>query len=159
MPDRPTPFRLVGERDLLVDFLDYVREGVVAKVAGLGAEDAVRSGVASGTSLLGLVKHLTWVEAFWCTDIFCGLDDPLPREELEPGDDVDSVIAAYRAASERTNAVVRAEPDLDVRCARKGVAPEPMSLRWVLVHLVEETARHAGHADIIREQLDGDTGR
>ena len=159
MPDRPTPFKLTDERDMLVDFLDYVREGVIEKVADLGVEDAIRPSVPSGTSLLGLVKHLAWVEEFWFTYAYQGIDDPLPAEELESGDDVETVIGAYRAACERSNAVVRGEHDLDVRCAGKGVAPEPMSLRWVLVHLVEETARHAGHADIIREQLDGESGR
>jgi uncharacterized damage-inducible protein DinB len=159
MPDRPNPFRLTGERETLVEFLDYLREGIVLKVADLDDGVAVRPGVASGTSLLGLVKHLAWVEEFWFTEVFQGLDDPLPEEGLEPGDSVDSVISAYRAACTRSNEVIEGQPDLDVRCARRGVAPEPMSLRWLLVHLVEETARHAGHADILREQLDGQTGR
>ena len=128
-------------------------------MADLDDDVAARPGVASGTSLLGLVKHLAWVEEFWFTQVFQGLDDPLPEEGLEPGDSVDSVIAAYRAACARSNQVIGAQPDLEVRCARRGVAPGPMTLRWLLVHLVEETARHAGHADIIREQLDGTTGR
>jgi uncharacterized damage-inducible protein DinB len=159
MPDRRTPFRLTDERDTLVDFLVYLREGVALKVADLGFDAATRQAVPSGTSLLGLVKHLTWVEEFWFTTALQGLDDPLPSPVLEAGDDVVSVVDDYRTACARSNAVIRAQDDLDVRCARKGVAPEPMSLRWVLVHLVEETARHAGHADIIREQLDGETGR
>jgi len=123
VPDRDNPFRRVGERETLVDVLDYRREGVVAKVVDLDVEAATRPAVPSGTSLLGLVKHLTWVEELWF------------------------------------NEVIRAQDDLDVRCVGTGVAPEPMTLRWVLVHMVEETARHAGHADIIREQYDGETGR
>ena len=151
MPDRPTPFRVTGERDTLVEFLDYLRDGVVAKVADLDTAVAVRPAVASGTSLLGLVKHLTWVEEYWFAHVLRGLDDPLPRESVDDGDDVGSVVAAYRTACERSNAVIRAHDDLEVRCVRPGPAPEPMTLRWVLVHMVEETARHAGHADVIRE--------
>jgi len=123
VPDRDNPFRRVGERETLVDVLDYRREGVVAKVVDLDVEAATRPAVPSGTSLLGLVKHLTWVEELWF------------------------------------NEVIRAQDDLDVRCVGTGVAPEPMTLRWIPVHMVEETARHAGHADIIREQYDGETGR
>ena len=159
MADRDNPFRVTSERETMLDFLDYLRDGVVAKVVDLTTADATRPAVASGTSLLGLVKHLTWVEEFWFSHVLRGLDDPLPAEALGDGDDVLSVVSAYREAGARSNAVVRAHDDLEVRCARSGVAPEPMTLRWVLVHMVEETARHAGHADIIREQFDGETGR
>jgi len=159
VPDRDNPFRRVGERETLVDVLDYRREGVVAKVVDLDVEAATRPAVPSGTSLLGLVKHLTWVEELWFTEVLRGLEDPLPSPTLEEGDDVASVVAAYRAAWARSNEAIRAQDDLDVRCVGTGVAPEPMTLRWVLVHMVEETARHAGHADIIREQYDGETGR
>jgi Protein of unknown function (DUF664) len=159
MPDRRTPFTLTDEKETLVCFLDYLRDAVVIKARGLDA-DVIRSPlVTSGTSLLGLIKHLAWVELFWFECTFLGLDTRLPTSELQPNDDGNSVVAAYRSACQRSNSIIGAEIDLDKRCARAGVAPEPMTLRWVLVHMVEETARHAGHADILREQIDGLTGR
>jgi hypothetical protein len=115
--------------------------------------------VPSGTSLLGLVKHLTFVETAWFQWSFAGLDVQLPSGDLQPGDTAESVLAAYRGAVTRNNEILDGCRDLDRRCARKATAAEPMSLRWVLVHMVEETARHAGHADIIREQIDGSIGR
>jgi uncharacterized damage-inducible protein DinB len=159
MPDRRTPFTSRDEKGTLVDFLDYLRDGVVIKCLGLSPDVARTPMVSSGTSLLGLVKHLAQVELFWFEHTFAGLDTPLPSGELEPGDDPVSVVAAYRIACQRSNSIVGAVDNLDRRCARAGVAPEPMSLRWVLVHMVEETARHAGHADILREEIDGQTGR
>jgi hypothetical protein len=69
------------------------------------------------------------------------------------------VLDAYRAACRRANEIVAEHDDLDELCARRAPGYDPLSLRWLLVHMVEETARHAGHADIIREQLDGATGR
>jgi hypothetical protein len=72
---------------------------------------------------------------------------------------VASAVAAYRAATSINNEIVGECGDLDQLCARALTTPEPLSLRWLLVHMVEETARHAGHADILREQIDGLTGR
>jgi uncharacterized damage-inducible protein DinB len=158
--DHRTPFTVAGERQTLSDFLDYLREAIVRKTEGLDDESLRRSTVPSGTSLLGLVKHLTFVERSWFGWTYAGERDELPKDALEPGDTAASVLAGYRDAIERSRAIVARGDDLDRRCARQGVAPEePVSLRWVLVHLIEETGRHAGHADIIREQLDGSTGR
>jgi hypothetical protein len=159
MPDRRTPFVNTSERDTLVDFLDYLRDSVVIKSSGLSHEDVRRAMVPSGTSLLGLAKHLTSVEVSWFQWSFAGLDVPIPSSTLEQPDTEVSVIAGYRAATERSNEIVGAETDLSKLCTRTGHAFEPLSLRWVLVHMVEETARHAGHADILREQLDGQIGR
>ena len=159
MPDRRTPFANSSERDTLVAFLDYVRDAVVIKLDGLAEDDARRALVPSGTNLLGLVKHLTMVEVSWFQWSFAADDVRIPTDRLDEADTVASVIAAYRAACTRNNEVVAAEPDLSKLCARKPPTTEPMSLRWVLVHMVEETARHAGHADILREQVDGETGR
>jgi hypothetical protein len=113
--------------------------------------------VPSGTSLLGLVKHLTHVERFY----FLGerFDDSGATMRPTAEETVDSVLAGYRDAVERANRVIEACPDLTLpapRPARRGPAP---SMRWVLVHMIEETGRHAGHADILREQIDGSTGR
>jgi len=159
MADRRTPFVNTGERDTLVAFLDYLRESVVIKASGLSPADGRRALVPSGTSLLGLVKHLTSVEVSCFQWSFPGLDVPVPASSLEPADSEASVIAGYRAATARNNEIVGTETDLTRMCARTGRAFEPLSLRWVLVHMVEETGRHAGHADILREQLDGEIGR
>lgn len=159
MPDRRTPFPNADERTTLVQFLDYLRDSVVLKAEGLDEEAVRRPMVDSGTSLLGLVKHLTMAEVAWFQWTFAGQEIAIPALELEDGDTLDSVVADYRAACAASNAVVEACTDVEQRAARPGTAPEEMSLRWVLVHMVEETARHAGHADILREQTDGSTGR
>ena len=159
MADRRTPLRLTTERETLQEFLDYLRESVILKVEGL-TEDAVRvSLVPSGTTLLGLVKHLAVVETLWLQYAFAGLDVDPGRDGLEPTDTIASVTAAYRSTVERGNRIIAGSDDLERLCARTLRTPEPLSLRWVLVHLVEETARHAGHADILREQIDGSVGR
>lgn len=159
MADRRTPFVNTGERDTLVAFLDYLRDCVVAKVQGLDGDEARRSPVPTGTSVLGLVKHLTFTEVAWFQYAFAGREVIFPVSDLVPADDVRSVVAAYRAATAASNEIAVACDDLDRRSARLATAPEPMSLRWVLVHMIEETARHAGHADILRELTDGETGR
>jgi hypothetical protein len=152
-PPRTAP----DEKATLLGFLDHLRKAVAAKATGVPEPQVRAAGVPSGTSLLGLVKHLTHVERFY----FLGqrVDDwgatmrPI-REET-----VDGVLAGYREAVERANQVIEACRDLTLpapRPARRGPAP---SMRWVLVHMIEETGRHAGHADILRERIDGVTGR
>lgn len=159
MRDRRTPFTNDGERETLVAFLDYLREAVLLKVAGLDDDSLRRVLVPSGTSLLGLVKHLTMVEIAWFPFSFAGADVWVPSSELEPADTTASVIGGYRSAIADSTEIVAAAADLDQLCVRAAFAPDRMSLRWVLVHMVEETGRHAGHADILREQLDGQVGR
>lgn len=159
MADHRTPFDNVGEKAMLVGFLDYLRGCIVAKVEDADEDDARRPQVASGTSLLGVVHHLVRVERSWFPLVFAGEEDERPPRDLRPEDTITSVVAAYRAACVRSNEVIGGCDDLDRRSAMAGVAPEPMSLRWILVHMIEETARHAGHMDILREQLDGSVGR
>ncbi|MGW2252975.1 DinB family protein [Kitasatospora sp. NPDC001660] len=162
-PDARPPGVNADEPTTLLTFLDYLREAVIAKLAGLPDEHAAQPGVASGTSLLWLVRHLTVVESNWFEWAYRGVGEkPLETDGLSLGQaSVADEIAAYRAAIARSNAIAAAVgADLDrpgVRSLRPdGEAP---SLRWVLVHMIEETGRHAGHADIIREQLDGAVGR
>jgi uncharacterized damage-inducible protein DinB len=157
--DRRTPFTIGDEKQTLVDFLDYLRHSVILKADGLSDDTARLPGVPSGTSLLGLIKHLTYVEIGWFHFAFGGLDVALPSGDLEADDNISTVVAAYREACERSNEIVGDCDDLDELCPHTGGAPERMTRRWVLVHLVEETARHAGHADIIRERIDGTVGR
>jgi hypothetical protein len=155
--DRRPPHTAADERATLRGFLDYLRAAIAGKADGVSDLQVRTPGVPSGTSLLGLVKHLTFVERFY----FLGEDVVDWRGTMQPSPDetADDVLAAYREAIERANEVIDAYPDLTLpapRPPRRGVAP---SMRWVLVHMIEETGRHAGHADILREQIDGSTGR
>lgn len=138
---------------MLLGFLGYLRTSVAAKVEG-APEPGVRSpGVASGTNLLGLVAHLTAVERA----MFLGeVVTDWPATFAAPDDvTADEVLVAYRAAVAAADERIATLELIDTVPSAKG-SP---SLRWALVHMVEETARHAGHADVLRELLDGTTGR
>ncbi|GLZ02230.1 DinB family protein [Actinoplanes sp. NBRC 103695] len=133
--------------------LDGLRAIVLKKLAGLSEDDARRSTVGSGTNVAGLVQHLTFAEWKWFGD------DPGRSERsmtVDPAVSLRTVRAAYREACEAANAFIAVTGDGDAPLTRNGRAT---TLRAVLVGMIEETARHAGHADIIREQLDGRTGR
>jgi hypothetical protein len=146
-----------GEKDVLLGFLGRLRDAVAAKATGVPEPLVRAAGVPSGTSLLGLVTHLTAVERFY----FLGerVEDWGRTWRPPPDRTVDGVLADYRAAVARADEVVRACPDLSLPApGPPGRGPAP-SMRWVLVHMVEETGRHAGHADILRERIDGSTGR
>ncbi|WP_433382603.1 DinB family protein [Actinoplanes sp. CA-142083] len=157
MPDRRPPRTVTGERATLVGLLQFQRESLVRKVIGVGDEDARRSPVGSGTSLLWLVKHLTWAELSWFLVRFAGEDVTLPDEEVREGDTLREAIDAYEAAWQRV-APVLTDGDLEAMLARDDGQPR-CNLRFVIGHMLEETARHAGHADILRELIDGSTGR
>lgn len=149
------------EKTTLLAFLDYLRDAVAAKVTGVPEQAARRPGVTSGTSLLGLVKHLTAVELNWFTWAYAGVgasrwDDAAPMTD---GESVQDVLKAYQDAVRSSNEIAAACDDLNRPGVRSLRETSPPSMRWILVHMVEETARHAGHADILREKIDGSTGR
>jgi Protein of unknown function (DUF664) len=146
-----------SERETFVVFLNYLRESVVRKLEGLSEHDVRRVLVDSGTSLLSLVQHLTEAEVSWFQLRFAATDFPQPDDALESERPVAEHIAHYRIATGRNDQLVLSTQSLDRRCSDQNYAD--LTLRWVLVHMIEETARHAGHADIIREQIDGVTGR
>ncbi|WIX77810.1 DinB family protein [Amycolatopsis carbonis] len=151
--DAPPPRTGNSEAEVLRGFLDYLRTSVAAKVAG-APEPAVRTAaVPSGTNLLGLLNHLTFVErATFLGET--GIRWPATFRAA-PADSVADVVARYRETVDRANAVLDACTDLATPIqGRRGP-----SVRWALTHLVEETGRHAGHADILRELIDGATGR
>jgi len=147
--DEPTTLRV---------FLDYLRESVAAKVEGVPDADAYKPGVASGTSLAWLLSHLAAAEHNWFVWSYAGTGEMMDAT-APPSGTVDELLAAYRESVTRSNAVIDACESLDAPGARSlRNAPAP-PMRWTIVHMIEETARHAGHADILREQLDGQVGR
>lgn len=155
--DRPPPRTGPDERDVLLGFLDYLRASVAAKVEGAPEPQVRTPGVPSGTTLLGLVKHLTHVERF----TFLGeqVTDWPATFRPDPDETVAGLLAAYRDAVGRANEVITAGTDLSAPARRPTPRGEPPTLRWALAHMIEETGRHAGHADILRELIDGATGR
>jgi len=158
MPDHKPPRLAGGEAETLRALLSYQRESLVRKVAGVDDAAARWSPVGTGTSLLWLVRHMARAEVTWILYRFAGQDVAVPGDSLDPDDTLEAATAAYRRVWRRADAVAFAGASLDELCRRPEADP-PVSLRWVLAHLLEETARHAGHADIIRELIDGRTGR
>jgi uncharacterized damage-inducible protein DinB len=161
------------ERAGLCEFLDYQREALIDKLQGLSDEQARMAATVSSLSLLSLVKHSAIWERRWFQVIVAGrrFPDEWPEvrsDDLDSTDSTDStfllteadtvetVVADYReqiAASQE----ILGSADLDAPCAWPEMADQ--NLRWVALHMIEETARHAGHADIIRETIDGSRGR
>jgi uncharacterized damage-inducible protein DinB len=155
--DQKPPRLARGEAETLHALLQYQRESLLRKVAGLDEAAARWSPVGSGTSLLWLVRHMADAEVRWVLRRFAG-QDPEPPGPEPPGGTLEAAAGAYRQVWQRVDAVAFAGASLDELCRRPDAGP-PVSLRWVLMHLLEETARHAGHADILRELIDGSTGR
>ncbi len=151
------------ERTTLTGLLEWYREGVLRKVEGMSG--ATSSPLRSGTSVAGLVNHLAYVEDVWATVRLAGQPLPEPWASAPFDDDPDwdfhsptdlaGPVAVYRAATERTRAVAATRGLDDTAVDDQG---RTVSLRFVLVHLLEETARHLGHLDVLRELADGTTG-
>src|ERR1700728_3993408 len=158
MPDHKPPGLDGGERDTLLALLNYQRESVIGKVADLDDRSATLSPVVSGTTLLWLILHLARAEVTWVQRRFAGMDVEIPDDAPTTGQTLANAVVTYREVARSSDFIVLESPSLDEIC-RHADAPEPVNLRWVLMHLLEETARHAGHADILRELLDGETGR
>ena len=152
VPDLKPPRLATDERDTLLTMLRFQRESLVRKVTGAPSKAA--SPVGSGTTLLWLVRHLARAELLWVADRFAGAAVDVPSDDAVDGDTLQAAVADYREVWNRVDAIV-ALASLEDTC-RRG---EPANLRWVLTHLLAETARHAGHADILRELIDGETGR
>jgi uncharacterized damage-inducible protein DinB len=152
-----------GEKESLYVSLDRQRDVVLWKLEGLTDGQLRRPMTPSGTNLLGLVKHLAFVEYGWFCDTFGREFESIPYDEddpdadlrVEPDETTADVLALYaraRAAADRT------VDELSMDDTGTAWFGEPVSLRWVLIHMIEETARHAGHIDILRELIDGATG-
>jgi uncharacterized damage-inducible protein DinB len=158
-PDNNNAPVIVGsEIDTALAFLDYLRQSVLRKLDGLTEDEARRPMVGSGTSLLGLVKHLANVESYWIERRFAGLETTRTDDgfALTADDTIASVRRLYLDTTARTDAIITGsgDPEQALALGRHG-----LTLRWALAHVAEETGRHAGHADIVRELLDGTTGR
>jgi len=155
--DHKPPRPLDDEGTSIHALLQFHRESFLRNLEGISDEDARRTMVDSGTSLLWLAKHLAFAEDIWLVQRFSGLPGVNVDNSLAEDDTVAGVVAAYREGWDRVDAIVAAAPGLEGRCQPDG--GPPVNLRWILLHLIGETARHAGHADILREQIDGTTGR
>jgi Protein of unknown function (DUF664) len=159
VPDRKPPKFRADERETLLRLLQFQRESLVRKIEGVSDEDARRRFVSSATTLLWLVKHVRHAEMLWFCVRFAADGSEVPDDAVLAGDTVAAVVADYRAVWPRSDAIVLGASSLDEVCFGPGAGDPPVNLRWVLAHLLEETARHAGHADVLRELLDGSVGR
>ncbi|MFF0185416.1 DinB family protein [Streptomyces sp. NPDC005244] len=155
------------ERTQLTTFLDYARATARAKCEGLSEEDA-RKAPLPGSPLMtlsGVVNHLRWVEYSWLQVVFLGEEDKGPWTDEDPdremsmavGIPLAEILDAYEEQSTRYRELVAAH-DLDAKAERTIRDGRHVDLRWILLHLVEETSRHNGHLDILRELADGRTG-
>jgi uncharacterized damage-inducible protein DinB len=157
----PVPRIDSGELDTAMAFLSFARHCVLKKADGLSDEQLRRTMVDSGTSILGLIQHLADAERYWFGYHVAGaaLNPDLDFDMTVPADRTTTdVLRDYRAAIEDSDREIRTAGDPDARCAVP-IEGNRYTLRWVMAHMTSETARHAGHADILREQLDGTTGR
>jgi uncharacterized damage-inducible protein DinB len=156
----PVPRNDAGETDTALAFLRFARNCVIKKTEGLSDEQLRRVGVDSGTSLLGLVQHLVDAERYWFGYHVAGrgVDDYDFSMEVSATRSVAEVIQAYRDAISGSDEILAAVSDFDEIVA-KPVADTRHTVRWVVAHMTGETTRHAGHADILRELIDGTTGR
>jgi uncharacterized damage-inducible protein DinB len=143
--------------------IDRHRQVVLWKVEGLDDEALRRPMTPSGTNLLGLVKHLAAVEYGWFCETFGYPTEPLPDVDAEPEADMRAdpdestadILAFYDRACRAADEAIEA---MDLDGLGTSWQGDQVSMRWVLIHMLEETARHAGHMDILRELIDGETG-
>lgn len=157
----------MSEKTQILEKLATYRRGLVGSMAGLTDADAAKRTTASELCLGGLLKHVTYAETMWTDFVVDGhkVDD---RERyaasfrIEPGETLAVLLERYAAAARRTDEVVGALPTLDVAYPLPEAPWYPPDACWsareVLLHILAETAQHAGHADIIRESLDGHRG-
>ncbi len=161
------PPRDADERSMLEGFLDAYRALLLKKVAGLDREQLNRTLPPSTITLGGLVKHLAVVEDDWFYSDVGGNDFPEPWSSMSSAAEVwasaahdspEELVALFNTACDRSRATCAAVDSLDQMSVKTDADGNPWSLRWIYVHMIEEYARHLGHADLIRESIDGATG-
>ena len=174
-PERADPPFRDGERAAVEAWLEFHRVTLLQKCAGLTPEQlGERSVPPSGLSLRGLVRHMTEVEQGWfqhvldgrdLPDLYSSTDDPdgdfdgVGRDGDDPGAAVGPELARFAEACARSREVAAGFGSLDdLGRGRTSRGREQVSLRWVFLHMIEEYARHNGHADLLRERIDGATG-
>ena len=163
-PTTEQPLSTGSERQVLEAFLDFHRQVLVSKVDGISENEARHRRVPSKTTLAGLIKHMIGVERGWFQEVLAGRkpEDIGPNVgggdeswDLAESETVSSLVKEYEQTCEQSRQTA-------ARFALDDAVPEPdmgqVSLRWIYVHMIEETARHVGHADILREQTDGAAG-
>ena len=168
VPGAPTdPDERGPERLMLVQFLDFYRTVLVRKSAGLSCDQLAMRVGASSLTLGGLIKHMAYVEDHWFHSGWAGSALVAPWSEVDwaatpdwelesAADDAPEDLATlFGDAVRRSRAAIAGSFDLDATAAIRGTE---FSLRWILIHMIEEYARHCGHADLLREAIDGATG-
>jgi uncharacterized damage-inducible protein DinB len=169
--ERTDPPAAAGEREMLDAWLDYHRATLLLKCEGLTDDQLrLRSVPPSGLSLLGLVRHMAEVERGWFRHALLGEDVPdlyaTPEDRNADFNDVGTADAAeafstFAAECAAARQAVASFPSLDSPATAeriRGGEPFTFTLRWIMVHMIEEYARHNGHADLLRERIDGATG-
>lgn len=163
--DRTGPPFMAGDRESLESWLELYRETLPIKLSGLTPEQLCERAVPPSTlSLLGIARHLTKVERYWFQNVVAGQDLPRLYCEVPDGDYDHTEPASALADVERFGTELAASRDAaaavdDLDAALPGKRDgEDLNLRWVYVHMIEEYARHLGHADLLRECVDGATG-
>jgi len=166
VPVRPLPLNSGPEREQLSSWLEFYRATLLWKCAGLGVEQLIAHPVVtSDLTLLGLVRHMTIVEQYWFEVAFCDRavewcyesddDSDVDFHDLL-GAPLDEVVENFTEACQRSREVVSGH-ELDAM-ALHARADRQVDLRWIYLHMIEEYARHCGHADLLREMIDGSTG-
>ncbi|MFE5485220.1 DinB family protein [Streptomyces sp. NPDC056527] len=158
------------ERTQLATFLSYAQDTARAKCEGLSPEDAVKAPLPNSPlmTMCGLISHLRWVEYYWVQVVFLGEenvgplteatdDDPDPEMRTAVDIPLPQLLAEYEEQSARSRRLL-ADYDLNTTAKRPIRDGRHVDLRWVILHLVEETSRHNGHLDVVRELVDGRTG-
>lgn len=159
------------ELEALEQFLDFYRTVLARKAEGLTSEQLKLRAAASSLTLGGLVKHMALVEDHWFTNLFADEPMPDPWASASWDDDPDwemtsaredspsDLLDLYDLACDRSRVVVAAAPSLDAAMPAKNAGRHgATNLRWIMLHMIEEYARHTGHADLIREAIDGQSG-
>ena len=164
------PTEAPNERQGLEEFLDYYREVMRRKVIGLDSTALNKTVAASSLTLGGIIKHLSLVEEQWFVEDILGQELSEPWGSIDwqgdrdwdfesaSADTPDYLLTLHAEACEQSRQILAGIDDLDTLVARVPSSGDRFNVRWVLIHMIEEYARHVGHADLIRESIDGATG-